>query len=147
MSGNTLYRVSGGGAVTALGVLANATNRVTLTDNAVQLGIADGQYIYCYTIISGTYAQSALNTAGSFGVVTDANAPNGATTISFINGRCQAELPNSRQYFVSNTYDLTNWGGYFISTGWAATYATKEKYPDQLIAVEVFNGLLLLSPI
>lgn len=138
VSGNTLYRVSNSGTYTALGTLSalSGTSKVTLTDNSVQLGVVDGVNLYCYTIVTGSYAQAALNAAGSWGIVTDPNLPKGPTTIDFIDGRNLVEQPNSRQAFVSASYDLTNWT--------PALYFTKENYPGNLSAVSVLNGLVLL---
>jgi hypothetical protein len=39
---------------------------------------------------------------------------------------------------------MTNWGGYSVATGFNVTYATKENYPDEIAAVEVFNSTLML---
>ena len=139
--GLLLCKVATNGAVTALGSLdAASTGNVDMADNAVQLLIVDGQAGYVYTIISGTYAQSALNAAGSFGKLTDANFPNGAASITFLDGRLIAAKPDTRQFYVSESYDATGWTNIFS----LPTFGTKDNNSDNLVAVSSLNGILML---
>jgi len=100
-----------------------------MDDNGVQLAIVDGTNLYFFQVASPY----------TFGQVTDTNAPNGANTIAFINGRFISEQPNSRQFTVGQ--------GYASSLSAAYTpylFATKENESSQLLAVEVVNGTIIL---
>ena len=141
VAGNVLYSVDSAGVTISLGVLEiNGSTLVGISDNGVQLGIVDGLHLYCYTIVTGLYAQSALNIAGSFGIVSDANFPTGATSIDFLDGRNIVNRPNSRQTYVSEQYDLTAW----TNVSSLPTYMTKENSTDLLQAVSVLNGNIIL---
>ena len=136
-----LYSVTAAGVVTQLGVLNTSSGYVSFADNAVQLILADGTNGYIYTLITGSYAQSALNTAGSFGAIADGNFPAGATSVEFIDGRFLANLGGSRQCFASYAYDGTNWGATSPAN---IVYFTKENSSDKLINVSAFEGTIML---
>ena len=141
VAGLVLYSVTSGGTVVVLGTMApSASPFVDVTDNGLQLGIVDGNTLYVYTLVTGVYKQTALNAAGSFGAVVDANFPAGATSLAFIDGRCIANKPNTRQAYMCEQYDLTNW----TNVASLPTYMTKENSSDQLAAVDVINGLVIL---
>lgn len=140
VAGSALYSVNTSGAYTVLGALTISNSSVSMSDNGVQLGMVDGASLYCYTLVTGSYSQSALNTAGSFGKVTDANFPAGATSLAFLDGRIITNRPSSRQFYVSEQYDLTAW----TNVSSLPTYGTKENSSDQLLAVDVLNGALVL---
>ena len=140
VSGSVLYSVTTAGVSTVLGYLTNSSSVVVMQDNGVQLMMVDGSKSYCYTLVTGRYNQSSLNTAGSFGAITtDANLPSGATTVAFLDGFMIVNRPNSRQYYVSGQYDCTLWTASSLPI-----YATKENSSDLLVAVDVFNGTLVL---
>ena len=152
VAGNTLYKiytVPGTSTLTstALGTLSTSTGLVCMQDNGVQLMIVDGTAGYIYTIVAGTYYQTALNAAGSFGVVTDPNFPNGATTVSFLNSRFLCEKSGTRQCYMSCqdgsgiAYDGTRWTD---ATTSLAYYITKENASDVLNHVDVLNGTIVL---
>jgi len=132
---------------TSLGTLNTSTGTVVLQDNGVQLMIVDGSRGYVYTIVAGTYYQTALNAAGSFGVITDPNFPNGATTVSFLNSRFLCEKSGTRQCYMSCqdssgiAYDGTRWTD--ATTG-LAYYITKENASDVLVHADVLNGAIVL---
>jgi hypothetical protein len=112
-----------------------------MQDNGVQLMMVDGTQAWCYTLVTGSYNQAALNNAGSFGKITaDANLPAGATTIAFLDGRIIVNKPNTRQFYVSGSYDCTLWTNSLS----LPTYGTKENSSDLLVAVDVFNGAVVL---
>ena len=140
VAGAKLYSVTGNGTITALGTLGTSAGRVTLSDNGVQLGMVDGTSLYVYTLVTGSYAQAALNASGSFGAVTDANFPNGATSLAFLDGRNIANKAGTRQAYVCEQYDMTNW----TNVSSLPTYMTKENSSDQLVAVDVLNGAIIL---
>ena len=141
VAGLSLYKVLSNYSWTVVGTLdANSTGLVGISDNNVQLLIVDGVAGYVYTITAGTYAQAALDAAGSFGKITDANFPNGTTSVAFLDGRLIVVRPNSRQFYVSEYYDATGWTNYQS----LPTYATKDSTSDLLVAVSSMNGLLYL---
>ncbi len=141
VAGAKLYSVNSSNTVTTLGSLGTSTGLVGMSDNAVQLLIVDGVAGYCYTIVTGSYAQAALNTAGAFAAITDGNFPNGATTTAFFDGRNIVERAGTRQYYCSQSYDVTGW----TNSASLPTYATKDNYSDTLLTVDVLNGTLILS--
>ena len=140
VGGTTLYSVTSGGLITSLGAIPGA-GYVSMADNFVQLMMVNGANLYCYTLVTGSYQQAGLNTAGSFGQVTDAAFPNGATTITFIDGRFIVEQAATRQLFISSSYDGTYWG---YLAGGLGNYFSKENYSDIVQAVDVFNGLIII---
>lgn len=147
--GSVLYVVCGlllcsvqtNGAVTTLGQLAlNSSGNVSMADNGVQLVIVDGNAGYIYTLVTGTYKQSALNAAGSFGAIADGNFPNGTSSITFLDGRIIVVKINTRQFYVSELYDATNW----TNIQSLPTYGTKDNNSDNLVAVNSLGGILTL---
>ena len=126
VAGAVVYKVSYGGTATSLGTIATSSqNYVSITDNGVQLIIVDGVGGYIVTLATG----SLVN-------ITDAAFPNGATTVTFLDGRFVVNKASTKQYYISSFYDGTTWS--------PSIYASKENSPDYLVAVEVLNGLLVL---
>lgn len=142
VAGSVLYSISTGFVITALGTLGVTTGigNVGIADNGVQLIIVDGIAGYIYTIVTGSYAQAGLNAAGSFGAIADANFPNGATSVAFLDGRFVVNKAASRQYYVSQSYDGTGWTNSFS----LPTFATKDNASDYLQAVVALSGVLVL---
>lgn len=139
--GLLLVKVTTNGTITTLGSLnAASTGNVDMDDNGVQLLIVDGLAGYIYTIVTGSYAQPALNAAGSFGAITDANFPNGTTSVTFLDGRLIVAKPNTRQFYVSESYDGTGWTNVFS----LPTFGTKDNNSDLLVTVSALNGVLIL---
>ena len=144
VGGQALYSVSTAGALSYLGSVSSGTTTLcSIVDNGVQLLIVDGSYGWVYTLVTGSYFQSALNAAGSLGKITDANFTsvlNGAISAAFIDGYGVVARPNSRQAYVSELYDFTHW----TNTSSLPTYFTKENNSDQLAAVDVLNGTVVM---
>ena len=141
VSGNSLYSLSTSLVITLLtSSIATNTGLVSLSDNGVQLGIADGTNIYCYTLVTGSYFQAALNNSGSFGIITDANCPSGNNSLSFLDGRTIANKPNTRYAYVSEYYDLTHW----TNVSSLPTYNIADNGSDLLLACDVLNGAVVL---
>jgi hypothetical protein len=141
VSGSVLYSVTSAKVVTPLGVLSSFTSAVTIEDNGVQLILVDGISGYVYTLVTGSYFQSAYNAAGSFGAITaDANYPNGASSAAFLDGRLIVNRATSRQYYVSEQYDATHW----TNVSSLPTFGTKENSSDLLVKVTILNGALML---
>lgn len=125
VAGAKLYSITTAGSVAVLGTLGTSTGLVSIADNGTQLGIVDGAAGYYLTIAGST-----------FGTIVDANFPNGATTIAFLNSRFIVEKAGTRQFYVGGIYDATLWT--------PATFGTKENESSILLAVEVLNGTLML---
>ena len=143
VAGYALYSVSKAGAIIYLGAVNSGTSGlVSIIDNGLQLLIVDGAYGWVYTLVTGSYFQSALNTAGSLGSITDANYTSlgGPNTAAFIDGYGVVNRPNSRQAYVSELYDFTHW----TNTSSLPTFFTKENNSDPLAAVDVFNGSVVM---
>lgn len=147
VAGDTLYSVDTDNNATARGVLSTTAGLVDMQDNGVQVLVVDGAYGYIYTLVAGSYYQSALNAVGSFGRITDPNFPNGATTCCFINTRFLVNKPNSLQEYMSCldgsgiAYDGTRWTDATFSLPF---YISKENHSDFLIASDVVNGAIVL---
>ncbi len=110
VAGLSLCKVLQDLSVTIVGTFdSNSNGTVSISDNGVQLLIVDGFAGYIYTITTGSYAQSALNAAGSFGKITDLNFPNGTGSVTFMDGRLIVAKPNTRQFYCSEFYDGTDW--------------------------------------
>ena len=149
VSGSALYQVTTAGVATLLGTLNVAvTGKVSMSDNTAQLALVDGSALYIYSITNGNYYQSAFNTAGHFGTVTDftSQVAGFSSTITFFDGRFVVEMQNSRQCYASAVYDGTDWGGAPPPNGLGAAtgYFTKENFSDQMSAVDSFSGFLIL---
>lgn len=148
VAGNTLFEleVTGSGFFVVSTGLLTSTGRVYMQSNSVQVAITDGARLYCYTRVAGSYFQAALNASGSFGVVTDPNAPGTITSLAFIDGRIVAgELSGSvgrlsRVAYISENYDVTHWTNVYS----LPTFMTKESNSDALLAVDVLNGTIIL---
>lgn len=119
---------------------ATSTGTVSMADNGVHLIIADGVAGYVYTLVTGSYAQSSLNAAGSFGVLTDANFPNGTNSLCFLDARIVAAKAGTRQHYSSESYDATDW----TNVDSLPTFGTKDNNSDLLLAVTAANGILSL---
>jgi len=129
VASRNVYRVTTAGAISLMGTLNTAVGRVEMDDNSFQICIADGTNIYLLQ----------TTTPYTFGQVTDSNAPNGANTVAFIDGRFINEQPSSRQFTVSQSYTSSLTAAYT-----PYLFGTKENESSQLLAVEVVNGTIIL---
>jgi Phage stabilisation protein len=122
----TFYRVNNAGIAESKGALLSATGQIDIADNGTQIMVVDGTYGYLYTIATGAFTQ-----------ITDTDFPNGATTVTFLDGYFIVDDPaNPGRFFVSALYDGANWN--------ALAYATAESNPDSLVAVLSERSLLYL---
>lgn len=125
VAGAKLYSIKAGEEPTVRGTLTTGTGYVSMADNGIELIIVDGLKGYVLTLATNAYVE-----------ITDGNFPAGATTVSFLNGRFQVEKANTRQYYVSQSYDADNWT--------PVIFAAKENNADDISAVQVLNGNLIL---
>lgn len=125
VAGTSLFEISIGGVVSLRGSLPTVSRLVGMADNGIDLTIVDGVTGYVMNL-----ATKAVTT------ITDTNFPYGCTTIAYINERYVAETPNSRVFTCSAQLDGTSWTPFL--------FATKEDYSDNITAVDVINGLIVL---
>jgi hypothetical protein len=121
----SLYSANNAAVATSLGTLLTTTGQVGIADNGTQVMVVDGTAGYIYTIATGAFAQIV----GDF--------PNGATTVTFLDGYFIVDDPaNPGRFYVSALYDGTNWN--------ALAYATAESNPDALVRPMAEKSLLVL---
>lgn len=125
VAGTSLFEISIGGVVSLRGNLPTVSRLVSIADNGIDLTIVDGVSGYVMNL-----------TTKAVVTIPDTNFPFGCTTIAYINERYVAETPNSRIFTCSAQLDGTSWTPYL--------FATKEDYSDNIQALDVFNGLIIL---
>jgi hypothetical protein len=112
----TLWEVNNSGVKTSRGTLNTSSGYVSISDNGLQLCLVDGTNGYTFTFSGNSFAQIA---SGNF--------PNGATTVTFLDGFFLVNVPNSGKFQKSAAYDGTTWA--------ALDVATAEASPDNLVRV------------
>jgi hypothetical protein len=128
VAGNSLYSESFSGGVYTilhLGTLQTSSGFVSMQDNGVQLIIVDGTAGYIFTFLTSVFT-----------TITDANFPNGASSVSFLDGWFIVNQPNSFFFYLCNLYDGTTWA--------PPLFGAKENSSDFLLAVDVVAGILIL---
>src|ERR1700674_4948605 len=125
VAGPQLFQIDNSGGATVLGTLNTSSGRVSLSDNGLQLIIVDGTEGYIYTFATGVFA-----------AIADANFPDNATSVTFLNGYFIVNKPGTGQFWWSALYDGTTWNG--------LQFATAESNPDDLVAVYSNQGVLYL---
>lgn len=122
--GNTFYSLSSTGVVLhSFQSLTTNNGAVSMSFNPTQIIVVDGTAGWIYNVGSNTFTQIV------------SNFPNGANTVSFLNSFFICELPGTGQYFVSNSGDGTTWN--------ALAFTTASQYPDNILAVDALQGLLV----
>ena len=126
---NSLYKVANDNTFTNVGTLLTSTGRVSMSDNGTQLIIVDGTAGapgggYIYNMNTLVFAQ-----------ITDVDFP-GGDTVDFLNGYFIVNKPNSGEFWISALYDGLVWD--------VLDFATAESNPDNLVAIQVNNGQLIL---
>lgn len=116
------YELSSAGVPTLRGSLSTSAGNVDLTDNGLQVLIVDGNG-YSFTL--GTNAFATIG--GAFP---------GANTCAFDSGFALVNRPNTGEFWISNSYDLTTWA--------ALDFATAESSPDNLVRVYTDQGQIIL---
>lgn len=125
VAGTTLYAVNTGGGYSALATIPTVNQKVGMEDNGVQLIIVDGVAGYVFTFATGVLTK-----------IVDANFPNGASSVAFIDQVFYVNVPNSRKFWGSALLDGLTWP--------ALKYSFKENTSDNLLAVGNYNGALVL---
>ncbi|HXC04591.1 MAG TPA: packaged DNA stabilization protein [Bacteroidia bacterium] len=127
VAGSGAYTVSSIGVVTSIGTLQTSAGLVSMVDNGVLLFIVDGSKCYGW---DGTTFTSPI---------TDANIPNGATTVAYNDTFFICDNPSvNGQYSVSPSL-------YTVGTAWnALAIGNASSNPDPLTRVDTDHGFLLL---
>jgi hypothetical protein len=113
--GDTLKKITTGGAVSTIGTLNTSTGTVSMATNLTQLGLVDG--------VNGYYT-----TGSTLTTISDADFPDTATHIVTIDGYGVVNDPsNAGRFFITAKNDF--------STVVATDFATAERSPDALKAV------------
>lgn len=122
--GNTFYSLSSTGAVLhSFSSLTTNNGTVSMSFNPTQIIVVDGTAGWIYNVGSNTFTQIT------------SNFPNGANTVTFLNSFFICELPGTGEFFVSNSGDGTTWN--------SLAFATASQYPDNIVAVDALQGLLV----
>jgi hypothetical protein len=126
VAGSGAYTISALGVVTSIGTLQTSAGLVSMVDNGVLLFIVDGTKCYGW---DGTTFTSPI---------TDANIPNGATTVAYNDTFFICETPSvNGQYAVSPSF-------YTVGTAWnALAIGNASSNPDPLLAVDTDHGFLI----
>lgn len=98
---------------------------VSMTDNGIHLAVVNGQQGYLFKFTDNTFAEIA-----------DAEFPDGASSIAFMDGYLITNVHDTRNFQISGLYDATSWDGLDIGA--------KEGKPDNLKALLVDHKELLL---
>lgn len=125
VAGATVFRVANDYSFIILGQISNSGQYVSMDDNSLQIIFVDGRQGYSIALPSGAPTP-----------ITDANFPNGATSVCVLDSRAICENPGTRSYYISSQLDVTLWS--------PIIFGTKENSSDLLIAVDVLNGALIL---
>jgi hypothetical protein len=116
VSGNTLYRVTSGNVVTAIGSVTGS-GPVSMADNGTQIMIAANPTGYIYNTATGV-----------FGAIADPNFP-GASVVDYLDGYFVFIEPNSQRVWVTALLDGTSID--------PLDFASAEGDPDNIISMIV----------
>lgn len=125
VAGSSVFKVASDLTSVLLGTISNSGQYVDVDDNSIKLTLVDGVQGYYLDLPSGAPT-----------LITDVNFPNGCRTICTLDSRSIAGTPNSRIFYVSEQLDSSVWS--------PAIFSAKENTSDNLIAVDVLNGALVL---
>lgn len=110
--GNVLYQIDRNGVRTSLGTIGTGAGRVSMAENGRYVAIVDGVGGYYYDMQAGV----------SVVQITNPLFPNGARTISWVDGFFVAALDGS--FYLSDPNTPVTWSGDF---------ATAESSPDNIV--------------
>lgn len=123
VAGSNFYELSTVGVPTLRGSLSTSSGIVDLTDNGLQVLIVDGGG-YSFTLATNAFA-----------AITDPDFP-GADTCYFDSGFALVNRPNTGEFWISDSYDVTSWD--------ALNFANAEGSPDALVRVYADQGQIIL---
>lgn len=117
VAGNVVYRITSAGTPTALTpTLTTYSGPVSLAHNGAQIILVDGALGYVWTKATSILAQ-----------ITDADFPNGATRVAFIDHYFAVNVPNTGKVQLCEPLDGTAWNALRVKTA--------ESDPDNVISV------------
>lgn len=123
VSGDTLFSIDSAGTATSRGTLNTSGGRVVMAHN----GADNGEEII---MVDGTNGYTWDNSTSTFAVISDGDFPDTATHVKFFDGFFLVNDPtNAGRFYRSGSYDGTTWG--------ATDFATAERDPDELQAIEI----------
>lgn len=132
VAGAGLYSVNATGASALVGTLNTSASNVSMSNNIDQLIVLDGQRGYIYVPSTNTFSTIPSTSVGLYD-----NFPVGATQVRFLDGYFLVNDPaNPGRFYRSESYDGTKWK--------ALSFATAERDPDGLVALEVSHRYLYL---
>lgn len=125
--GSQVYKLTYPTGGTLVGSLNTSSGPVSMAYNPTQLMIVDGTNGYYVTLATPT----------SVTVISDADYPDTATHVVFVDGFFIVNDPaNAGRFWVSDSYSATAWT--------SSQFATAERSPDALRAIEVANRVVYL---
>lgn len=126
VSGNKLYEIDANGDKTERGTLNTAISRVVLAEDGNYIALVDGANGYTLKLSDNTFAQ-----------IMDADFPNGATIIAFMDTYFIANDPDTGDFYISANNNPTSWS--------ATDKTTVESSPDNLLSLLPDHGELILG--
>lgn len=123
VSGNKLYEILTGGA-TAVGTINTNTGHITMSENGVEVIVADGVDGWLYNLSTGVFSQ-----------ITDADFP-ATSSICFGDGYFIAVKDGTNDFYISALYDGSTWATLDFSNAVSSS--------DNLLACYFDRGMLLL---
>jgi hypothetical protein len=120
----TFWQVDNAGTATNRGTLNTTSGKVSMAENGTQIVIVDGTNGYVYNMSTLAFAQ-----------IVNPNFPNGAVTVTWIDGYFLVDSPTSGQFYISDYHDGTSWPGDF---------ATAESNPDGIVRITADHQDLIL---
>lgn len=121
---NQFFSLSATGATLATGALTTMSGLVSIANSPTQVVVVDGTGAYLFK-----------PSTGAFTPITPWQAT-GARTVTFCSGFFVAEQPGTQNFWVSNSYDGSTWS--------ALAFAAGASSPDNILAVDQLNGILIL---
>jgi len=113
VSGNSVWKMNTADTVTVVGTLNTSSGWCVLAGGRTHLGIVDGT--------NGYYTDGSTVT-----VISDADYPDDAEHISYLDGRFIVQDTGTDQFYISADEDITSWE--------ALDFASAESNPDDILA-------------
>ena len=122
---STLYEIDNAGTATSRGTLSTSEGDVDIEHNGTEVCVVDGTSGYIYD--TGTT---------TFSTISDGDFPSSPRSLAFNNGRFLVGKNNTGEFYASDLYDGLNWT--------AGQFATAEASPDNLVRLDVMQGIVCL---
>lgn len=124
-----LYEILANGVLNPIGAVANDGNMASFVASPQQLAVASGGLLYIYQLQTQAGLSQGTGVAGTFVLVPPATFVGPVSQVGYNDGFFVALVANSEQFYVSASFDATNWaanGSKIIST-----------YPDNAVSMIV----------